>query len=329
MSRNLRAGLIGFGMMGRNHARVLSNLEGVDFVGIVDIDSSSITDANNRPTFSNLAELVRMRIDYAVVAVPTIFHLEVGRELAELGIHTLIEKPLAQNVLASRELLRCFSDANLVSAVGHIERYNPAIQEAKKRLHDLGTIHQIVTRRQGPFPSRVSDIGVIMDLATHDIDTVSWISSQQYEEVTARTVKKSGRDHEDLLVAIALLKNGTPISHLVNWLSPSKERLTVITGEGGTLTVDTLNSDLTFHANGNITSSWNEMANFRGLTEGLMTRYAIPKHEPLRTEHENFRNAVLGKESDIVTLEQGFQNVLIAEAMQASSLTNETIRIKY
>jgi predicted dehydrogenase len=329
MNRFLRVGLIGFGTMGRNHSRILSSLPGVDFVGIVDIDSNLKKGEQGRPIFNNILELIKMRIDYAIVAVPTVSHLEVARVLAESGVHALIEKPLAQDVKTSREILDCFSSTNLIVAVGHIERFNPALIEARNRIESLGNIYQIATRRQGPFPSRVSDIGVIKDLATHDIDSVMWLTSQKYLTVSSRTITKTGRVHEDLVAAIGQLENGITVSHLVNWISPSKERVTIITGDTGTLLVDTLNSDLTFHAHGSVNSSWHEMANFRGLTEGLMTRYAIAKHEPLRKEHENFRDAILGKSTDIVTLDQGLLNIIVAEAIEISSRINQTIELKY
>lgn len=329
MTRNLRAGLIGMGMMGRNHSRILSTLSGVEFVGTVENNEKNWTKLQSGKFFKNISELISMRIDYAVVAVPTIFHLEVGRELAESGIHVLIEKPLAQDVETSRQLKNCFSGSNLIAAVGHIERYNPALIEARRKIESLGTVYQIATRRQGPFPSRVSDIGVIKDLATHDIDTVMWLTSQRYRNVSAQTGKKDGHTFEDLVAAIGKLEDGTTVNHLVNWISPSKERVTVVSGELGTLVVDTLTSDLTFYATGLVDSTWQEMANLRGLTESVVTRFAIPKHEPLRTEHENFRDAVLGKTAEIVTLEQGLRNVIVAEAIEESSRINKNVQVKY
>lgn len=329
IKHNLRAGLIGLGMMGRNHLRVLSSLPGVDFVGTVENHKSISSNQQNGKILRNISELIKMKIDYAVVAVPTIFHLEVCRELAESGIHTLVEKPLAQDFETSTALSACFSSSNLIAAVGHIERYNPAVIEARRRIGDLGTIYQIATRRQGPFPSRVSDIGVIKDLATHDIDTVMWLTSQRYSNISAQALRKDKHAYEDLVAATGKLFDGTIVNHLVNWISPSKERVTIISGEHGTLLVDTLTSDLTLYATGSIDSTWQQMANLRGSTEGRVTRFAIPKHEPLRTEHENFRDAVLGKPADIVTLEQGRLNVIVAEAIEASSQSNQFVEITY
>lgn len=324
---NLRAGLIGLGMMGRNHARVLASLPGVDFIGVCDPVGDNNHFAQGRPVVTSLAELIALGIDYAVVAVPTVYHLQIGLELADAGIHALIEKPLSQDTVTARDLVRAFANAGLVGAVGHIERFNPALQEARRRLEQLGTLYQVVTRRQGPLPPRIADVGVVKDLATHDIDLSGWISSQRYASVSGRTSSRTGREFEDLVVVVGVLQDGTITNHLVNWLSPFKERITVITGEKGAFVIDTLTADLTFYANGTVTSSWDEVAQFRGVSEGNVIRYAISKHEPLRMEHETFRNAILGIPADIVTMGEGLTAVNIAEAIIKSAKSNQTIEI--
>ena len=329
MEKNLRAGLIGLGMMGRHHARVLASLPGVDFVAVSDPAGDLSNVAQGRTVVKTVAELINIGVDYAVVAVPTIYHLEVCLELAASGIHVLVEKPLTPDLSSSLVLTKAFADAGLVGAVGHIERYNPALQEAQRRLEQLGSLYQVVTRRQGPFPARIADVGVVKDLATHDIDLTAWITGQRYTSVSARTALRTGRQHEDLVAVVGTLEDGTITNHLVNWLSPLKERVTILTGALGAFVVDTLNADLTFFANGTVTSQWGEMAQFRGVSEGDVIRYAISKHEPLRMEHENFRDAVLGKQAKIVTMEQGLTTIRVAEAIIKSAESNETEKIFY
>jgi hypothetical protein len=140
--------------------------------------------------------------------------------------------------------------------------------------------------------------------------------------VQARTAHRSGREHEDLVAAVGQLADGTVTSHLVNWLTPFKQRETVITGERGAFVCDTLTADLTFYANGTQDTTWDDVANFRGVSEGDVIRFAIPKPEPLRVEHEAFRDAVLGKEADIVTMRQGLNTVRIADQMLAAANAN-------
>lgn len=325
----LRAGLIGIGMMGRNHARVLRSLDGVDLVGVVDSGGDPHQAASGIPLFTNLEELVSLGIDYAVVSIPTAHHLDAGVALAGAGVHCLIEKPVADSAEGAQVLVSAFESAGLVGAVGHIERYNPALQHARARLAngELGEVYQIVTRRQGPFPGRISDVGVVKDLGTHDVDLTAWVTQRDYRSVSAHVAHRSGRDHEDLVAVVGELEGGIVANHLVNWLSPLKERITVITGERGTLVADTLTADLTLYQNGTVVSEWSALASFRGVTEGNMVRFAIPKPEPLRTEHEAFRDAVLGRPADIVTLEQGLRTVRVAEAVLESARTGNSVEI--
>jgi predicted dehydrogenase len=317
-------------MMGRHHARVLSSLPGVDLVAVADPCGDAHSIAGGRPVLKTIEELIATGIDYCAVAVPTMHHETVGLALAEAGIHTIIEKPLAKDTPSARNLVDVFGSAGLIGAVGHIERYNPALQSARNRLAagDLGTVYQIITRRQGPFPDRITDVGVVKDLATHDIDLTAWVSQQPFTSVSARTAFRSGRKYEDLVAVVGSLADGTVTNHLVNWLSPLKERVTIITGERGTFVADTLSADLTFYANGSVPTAWSGIAQFRGVSEGDVIRYAIAKPEPLRVEHENFRDAVLGKDSDIVTMEQGLTTVLVAEAMIESANTGSTIELR-
>ncbi|MBQ0981019.1 MULTISPECIES: Gfo/Idh/MocA family protein [Micromonospora] len=324
----LRAGLIGLGAMGRNHARVLSNLDGVELVAVVD-PAGDTTGTLRAPVVPELGDLLAMGIDYAVVACPTALHERVGLELAANGVCALIEKPLAQSVETATRLVEAFESAGLVAGVGHIERYNPALQSLRIRLEagELGEVFQVVTRRQGPFPHRIADVGVVMDLATHDIDLTAWVTGQEYASVSARTVSRSGRLHEDMVAVVGQLADGTMVNHLVNWLSPLKERSTVITGDKGCFVADTLTADLTFYANAAIDTEWEALRAFRGVAEGDMVRYAIPKREPLLVEHERFRDAVEGKESDIVTLRQGLRTVEVAAALLESASDGKVLSV--
>lgn len=313
--------------MGQNHARILSDLPGVHLVGIVEPAELGANARQYAPILPTVEELLAAGVDYCFVAVPTALHLDVGKELANAGVHALIEKPLAENTRAAKELSEAFREAGLIGAVGHIERYNPALQQARARLAsgELGQIYQVATRRHGPFPARIADVGVVKDLATHDIDLTSWITQAPYIAVSARAAHRTGREHEDLVTVIGELQDGTVTHHSVNWLSPYKERRTVISGERGAFVADTLTADLTFYANANVVSEWEDVALFRGVSEGNVIRYAFPKPEPLRSEHEAFRDAVFGKEADIVTLEQGLATVAVADAILASAASGETV----
>jgi UDP-N-acetylglucosamine 3-dehydrogenase len=328
---SLRAGLVGLGVMGRNHARVLTGLEGVDLVGVVDPAAKPEMVPHGVPLLRTLAELLELGIDYAVVACPTALHEEVALALADAGAGALIEKPLADSVEAAKRLVKAFETKGLVAGVGHIERYNPALQSMRTRLEagELGELFQVVTRRQGPFPHRISDVGVVKDLATHDIDLTAWVTGQDYVSISAHTMARSGRPFEDMVAAVGRLADGSMVNHLVNWLSPLKERTTIVTGDRGCFVADTLTADLTFYANGELSTEWEALRTFRGVSEGDMIRYAIPKREPLMVEHERFRDAVrAGGEGDIVTLRQGLRTVEVSAAVLDSAKRGQTVTLQ-
>jgi predicted dehydrogenase len=314
-------------MMGRHHARVLRSLDGVDLVAVADPAGDPHGVCADRSVLRSADELIAAGIDYCVVAVPTAHHERVGLALADAGIHALIEKPLAPDVESARRLVDAFESRGLVGAVGHIERYNPALQQARHRMDagELGAIYQIITRRQGPFPARIADVGVVKDLATHDIDLTAWVAQKPFVSVAARTAFRSGREHEDLVAVVGQLADGTVTNHLVNWLSPLKERITVITGDKGAFVVDTLAADLTFYANGTVHTEWDSVAKFRGVSEGDVIRYAFPKPEPLVTEHQAFRDSVLGRDAYIVTMREGLATVAVADATIHSAKEGITI----
>ena len=332
MSKKLRAGLVGLGMMGRHHARVLSSLTDVELVAVCDPMGDPHKAAGDRTVLKTVKELIDTGIDYAMIAAPTAFHEELALELADAGIHAMVEKPLAIDTQSAEKITAAFKAKGLVGAVGHIERYNPALQQLRIRLEkgELGDVYQIATRRQGPFPARIADVGVIKDLATHDIDLTAWVADSKFASISARTAHKSGRPHEDLVAATGLLANGIITSHLVNWLTPFKERLTIVTGERGTLVADTLTADLTLYTNASVATQWDSVSAFRGVSEGEVVRYAFPKIEPLLVEHESFRDAVLGlpgATEKIVTMEQGLATVAVAQAMIESANKKVTINL--
>lgn len=330
MTTVLRAGLVGLGAMGRHHARVLQSLPDVQLVAAVDPAGDVHGVASAIEALPSVDQLVARGVDLCVVAVPTAVHEQVCVSLAEAGIAVLVEKPLSGDVDSARRIVAAFERTGVLGCVGHIERYNAALQALRRRLEagELGEIYQVATRRQGPFPTRITDVGVVMDLATHDLDLTRWVTGQDFRSVAAHTAHKSGRTHEDLVSVLGRLADGAATSHLVNWLSPMKERVTVVTGDRGCFVADTLSADLTFFANANVETEWDALAHFNGVAEGDMVRYAIPKPEPLRVELEAFCTAVRGGDDrGVVTLQDGLATVRVAEAILESSASGLTVTL--
>ncbi|WP_217136065.1 Gfo/Idh/MocA family protein [Leucobacter chinensis] len=325
----IKIGLIGLGMMGRHHARVLREIDGVELVAVADAMGDPHDVAGATPMFDSVEGLINAGIDAAVVAVPTQFHEEIGLKLAAAGKHALIEKPVAHDLPAAERLVEAFDKAGVFAAVGHVERFNPALMSMRERIAngDLGEVYQVHTRRQGPFPARIADVGVVKDLGSHDIDLTSWVAQAPYERISANTTYRSGREHEDMVSITGTLTNGIMVNHLVNWLTPFKERLTVVTGERGAYVADTLTADLTYFENGTLESGWDAVTTFRGVSEGTVTRFALEKREPLRNEHEAFRDAILGVRDTAVTLREGLETLRVAEAAIASGKSGESIEL--
>ena len=326
--KNLRVGLIGQGTMGKNHLRILSNLSGTELVGVADpISSENDLEKLSYELFADYRDLLSQNLDYCVIAAPTGYHKEIAIAALNKGVNCLVEKPVAVNFTDALEIKVVADKLGLLVGIGHIERYNAAIRELRKRLlaGELGSIYQISIRRQGPFPSRIADVGVVKDLATHDIDLVMWLSGSKFVSINAQTAHRSGRQHEDLVSINGQLENSTVVNVLVNWLSPLKERSIIITGEKGAFVVDTLNSDLTFYENGIHEVSQDAYLLFKGVVQGNVTTFAFDKPEPLLLEHQHFRDKLLGKEADIVSIAEGVETVRIADAVLESSSTNHRI----
>jgi UDP-N-acetylglucosamine 3-dehydrogenase len=332
----LRGAVLGLGMMGRHHARILQSNPAMRFAGAVDPGGDRFGAVGvGALVFATVDELLAApggAPDFAIVAVPTEDHLPAVRALAGAGVHVLVEKPLAATADEARELIGIVRDAGVQGAVGHVERCNPALRALRARVQEgqLGELFVIATERVGPFPDRVRDVGVVKDLATHDLDLVRWLGGAPIERVAAQTQHRMGRRHEDLVLVTGRLENGRAFNSTVDWLTPTKVRRTRVLGERGMLVADTLRADLSFYANAHVTTQgWPEMQALRGVAEGDMTRYALERREPLAVELEEFCALLRGEDgAAVVTLEEGLETVAVAEAVLASADSGETVALE-
>jgi len=329
MKQNLKVGIIGLGVMGKNHARVISQLETLELVGIVDPLTEIHSGSEYHSLLMSFDDLIALKPNYCVISAPTAYHLEIAEKLFSLDINILIEKPLAHNLAAAKEILMLSKNSKSKVAVGHIERFNAAAQLAKLKIENglLGEIYQVSTSRQGPFPSRIADVGVVLDLATHDIDLTSWLLNKSYKSISAKITNRAGRENEDLVAITGTLSDGVVVNHMINWLAPFKERSIVVLGEKGALKINTLDSDLTFFENGQNYSDHSSISHFRGVTQGQELKYAFDKPEPLKVEHVNFQNYLNGEINSIVSIEEGYKVVQIAEAVLKSANDSKVVEI--
>lgn len=294
----MRVAVIGAGVMGYNHARVYAEMDDVVLLAVADPDERARARVAKiygpRPYADHRQLLEAERPDLVSVAVPTRLHAAVACDAMSRGINVLVEKPLALSVEDGTVIIDAARRHGVKLSVGHIERFNPAVVEVKRRLeqHELGRIFQVRACRVSPFPARIEDVGVILDMATHDIDVMRALVGVGVERVFAEVERKAHASCEDLLSATMRFSNGVIGVLDINWLTPSKVRQLAVLGEGGLYLTDYLTQDVYWYRNTATTDSWDSLSVFRGAVEGDMVKIQFPKKEPLRAELESFVAAV-------------------------------------
>jgi UDP-N-acetylglucosamine 3-dehydrogenase len=326
--------VVGTGAMGRNHARVYQAMPDVELVAVVDADQALAADVarlHGGRAYDGLEEmLARERPEAVSVAVPTQSHFVVASALLRAGCHVLVEKPIAATVDEALELAAIANTERRVLMVGHIERFNPAIIELKRRLAagDLGRTFEIRARRIGPFPERIRDVGVVVDLATHDLDVMRYLTGSDPVRVYAETKREIHTSREDLFSGLVRFADDTLGVMEINWLTPTKVRELSVTGERGMFHADYLTQDLYFFQNAELDGSqWTTMSMLRGVSEGAMTRFAIVKKEPLLAEIEGFIAAVEGDCRTLVEARDGLAALEIALALVESAQANRVMEM--
>ena len=331
---SLRAAVIGVGMMGQHHARVYTALPATTLVGVADAQpdrAKQIASTYGVPAYSDYRSLLEAQSpDVVTVAVPTSLHETVATAAMESGAHVLVEKPIAATIGEGERLIERAEALGRKLMVGHIVRFDPAIRTLKEHLDagELGRIFQIVCRRVGPFPARVRDVGVVVDLGPHDLDVMRFVSGDEPVRVYAETQQEIHTAHEDLLTATVRFRDGLTGVLEINWLTPTKVREVTVLGERGMFRVDSLTKDLFFYENAQANGEmWSALEMLKGVSEGRMVRFPLQRTEPLKAELEAFAQAVLDDEPVPVTGEDGLQALRLALALVESGRTHRVVQI--
>jgi predicted dehydrogenase len=245
-------------------------------------------------------------------------------------VHVLVEKPLALTQAEGQCIIDTATSQGIKLMVGHIERFNPAIVEIKRRLdkQELGKVFQVHARRLSPFPDRIQDVGVVLDMATHDIDVMRYLLNSDVDRVYAEIERKAHQSCEDLLSGLLRFSNGVIGVLDVNWLTPTKIRQLTVIGEGGMYLVDYLTQDVYWHKNSRIPSTWGALDIFRGVLEGDMVKIHFQKKEPLRAELESFVAAVLEDQEPPVNGQDGLIALDLARKLIESGSKHVPIYLK-
>lgn len=265
--------------MGRNHARVLSDLPGVRLLGVAEIAASSresFAAPQGVMTHADVHEMLsRHRPDLVVVAVPTALHASITCAALDAGAHVLVEKPIAASRAEAAYMMTRAREMGRTLMVGHVERFNPAVQELRRAVvaGEMGPIFQMHARRLGAYPARQSDVGVVLDLATHDIDVMHFLTGGTVTRLAAET---SHGNPERMLGGLMRFDSGAIGVLDVHWLASHKVRELTVVAEGGTWVVDYLTQDVHWHRPGE-----------------PVQRVMVQKREPLRALLEHFVACVL------------------------------------
>ncbi|NJC40850.1 putative dehydrogenase [Brevundimonas alba] len=297
----LKVGVAGVGVMGRNHARVLSDIREFDLTAVFDPDAPTaegVASLYDAKAFTTADDFVAAGLDAAVVATPNRHHADLGVALLKRGVHVLVEKPIAATVADAQRMIDAAKASDRVLMVGQVERFNPAVEAVKRAIQGEKVISIQITR-VGPFPPRMGEVGVVIDLAVHDIDIIRHLTDSEIVEVQPQLARTKA-EREDTALLQFRLENGT-IAHITtNWVTPYKVRTLQVATEGKFVVADLMTRQVTEYFGQQPDGSYS--------TRGVMSW----PNEPLKKELEAFAHAIRTGEPPAVTGEDGLRNLEVA-----------------
>ena len=297
----LRVGVIGVGVMGSNHARVLAEMAGVELVGVVDPDRGQrdfVSRTLGTPAFADLDELLERGVDAVTIAAPTHLHHDIALECISRGIHLLVEKPIAPTVEEGRAIVGAARRAGVTLMVGHVERFNPAVESIKRAIKNQDILSIAITR-VGPFPPRMSNVGVVIDLAVHDIDLIRWFTDSEIVEIQPQ-LSSAVAEREDIALLQFRTASGV-LAHInTNWLTPFKARTIHVATRDKYLIGDLLTLQVT------------ECFGYQPDGSYSMRHLSVGYAEPLRAELLSFVNSIRSGRTPAVTGEEGVASLEVA-----------------
>ena len=315
----IRVGLAGLGSMGRNHLRVISGHAETILAAVADPDPAALAGAVSQTGATGFADPLAMireaDIEAVVIAAPTTAHVPLALAAIDRGLPVLVEKPLAATYAEALQVVAAGHAARVPVQVGHVERYNPAVLRLGALLREgwLTTIYAIVSRRAGPFPARIRDVGVTVDLGTHDADMLSWIAGERPLRVYAELAQRKHATHEDLLFGLLHFPSGASGMLDVNWLTPVKRRQLTVLGEEGMFELDYLTQRLTFTKSD--LAHPQLIAGYAPTFSGDVVEIDVETYEPLKAQLDAFVRAIRSGERPTVDGEDGAWAVRIATAL--------------
>ncbi|MGA7208502.1 MAG: Gfo/Idh/MocA family oxidoreductase [Pseudolabrys sp.] len=311
--RPLRVGVVGVGVMGSNHARVFVGLPGTELVGVADPDRKQaefVARTLGCAAVTNVEELLDREVDAITIAAPTHLHRDIALTCIAHGVHVMVEKPIASSVDEGREITGAARRAGVTLMVGHVERFNPAVEAIKGAIRGEDILSIAITR-VGPFPPRMSNVGVVIDLAVHDIDLIGWFTDSEIVEVQPQ-LSSAVAEREDIALLQFRTASGVLAQINTTWLTPFKARNVTVATRGKYVMGDLLTRQVT------------ECFGFQPDGSYSMRHLSVGHAEPLRSELIAFLRAVRSGATPAVTGEEGVASLEIATqclAVRSSKVT--------
>jgi predicted dehydrogenase len=330
----LRVAVIGAGQMGTYHLETYERIDGAEVVAIVEPDETvARARVGRRPIawFADHEQLFeRGDVDAVSVCTPSTHHARVAMDALRAGLHVLVEKPIATSLEDALRMAAAARAADRKLMVGHVERFNPAVAKVAALIEEgrIGTVYRAHATRVGPLPARISDAGVAVDLATHDLDIMQVVLGRDITSVFAEGASLRHPSQEDLLTCLLRFGDDGPFGLLdANWLSPEKRRELTVIGERGMLTASYITQDVWLTECAEAPTSWDELARVRGDAEGSALRFALRRVEPLRQEHEAFVACIRDDTPEPVSAYDGCRTLIAALAIRESANHRRPIRL--
>jgi len=325
----IKIGVIGTGAMGKNHARVCTELPNIELIGIADIDKKIAEEISKRFNiigFNDYKELLP-KIDAAIIASPTYTHFDIAMDALDSGKHILIEKPICKKIEKAEKLIKKAEKEGLKIAVGHIERHNPAVGFIKKGLdkNSFGSLIHLSSKRVSSYPGRIKDVGVIFDFGVHDIDVMRYLAGEVESVYASAGCFNKEVNFEDHATIMLNFENGLSGTLEVNWLTPIKIRRLQLTCSEKFVEIDYIKQFVEISSSS--FDKVDEMNLYDVPIHYERNNVSLEKREPLKNEIEDFIDSIEKNKNPLVTGYDGMMAVKIAEAAVKSFNKKERVMI--
>lgn len=305
--------LIGVGRMGQFHLNVINQINSINLTGIYDADEKHLNEISrkyNLNSFVSLEEAID-KCDAVIIASPTKFHFDIAKKSVQKGKHVLVEKPMTENYTQAQELEEIVKEKNIIFQVGHVERFNGAVQELHRIIENP---YLIEARRLAPFTPRITDVGVVFDIMIHDLDIVTSLVKKPLIRFSA-SGKRIKTKNEDIASALLEFEGNTIATINASRVTQEKIRTLAISTDKAHLILDYATQDITIHRQAASQSKIKTSIGINYTQESIIERVFIHRDNPLKLEDEHFANCILGKDKKLVSIEDDVLTIKLTESI--------------